>query len=341
MWVTLTPQKCRILRYDQRAHVELVALLTVHEGSVVSVAFSPGGKLLASASRDGTVQFWDLAESRSAFAIKLNSPLLSIAFSPDGQWLAAGGHGGAVVFCSAEERRALRELKLGQEVIQSVAFSPDGKLLAVGSGVWDEGERRFATGCLRVRRTADESFVGEWRDFQAPVSSVAFSPDGSLLAASSWDGWVRVWNVNEGWLKYAVKAYSGWARCAAFSPDGEILAVAGFSYQPMGSWWETTIPIWRAKDGSYLGALRAGILGFIRGHRGPINSIAFSPKSPTLASGGNDKTVKVWHIGGQLLCSLEGHIGLVNTVAFSPEGQILASGDSSGAIMLWRVNLNP
>jgi len=337
MWVILTPQRHRIVRYERGAEAELASVLTDHKSSVTAVAFSPNGKIFASASRDGSVRFWDLPERLPSFAINLNHPALSISFSPDGQWLAIGSHGGVVSFCRIGDRKVTRTLELEQEIVQAVAFSPDGKLLAIGSGVWSESERRFATGKLRIWHTEAEEFINSWEDFPAPVSSVAFSPEGLLLAASSWDGQVKVWQVSDGSLKYSVKAYMGWVRSIAFSPDGKLLATAGFSYMPMGSWWETPIPIWRAQDGTYLGSLRAGVLGFIRGHRGPINAVSFSPNGQILASGGNDKTVKIWRVDGNLLCSLEGHIGLVNTVAFSPDGQFLASGDSNGTVSLWCV----
>lgn len=339
MWLTLTPQKCRVVRYERGVGVELVAALTDHKGSVVAIAFSPNGKVFASASRDGTVRFWHLPECQQAFVVNLDYPALSVSFSPDGQWLVVGSYGGMVSFCHVGDQKIVEVLELGQEIIQAISFSPDGELVAIGSGVWSEGEGRFATGKLRILRAETEDFVKVWNEFQSPVNSVAFSPDGSLLAAGSWDGQVKVWQVKDWSFKYSVRAYRGWVRCVVFSPKGELMVAAGFSYQPMGSWWETPIPIWRAQDGTYLSSLRVGTLGFIRGHRGPINTVAFSPNGQILASGGNDKTVKIWNIEGYLLCSLEGHIGLVNAVAFSPDGQFLASGDSNETILVWRVNI--
>ncbi len=334
------PQRYRILRYESGVEIDLVEILTDHKGSVTAVAFSPNCKIFASASRDGTVRFWDLPECKKGLTVNLNQPTLSISFSPDSKWLAIGSYGGAVSFCSVSDKKVTKTFELGQEVVQAVAFSPDGKLLAIGSGVWSESERRFAIGKLRILQTGSEEVVNSWEDFKSPVSSVAFSPDGQLLAASSWDGLVRVLRTSEGSLNYALRAYTGWVRCIAFSPDGDLLGTAGFSFLPMGSWWETPIPIWKAKDGTPSGSLRVGTLGFIRGHRGSINAIAFSPDGQLLASGGNDKTIKIWHIDGVLLCSIEGHIGLVNTVAFSPDGQLLTSGDSNGTIMCWHIRFN-
>ncbi|MFN3422734.1 MAG: WD40 repeat domain-containing protein, partial [Armatimonadota bacterium] len=131
MWLTLTSQKHRVVRYERNVQVEFVSVLTPHEGPVVAVAFSPDGKILASASRDGTVQFWDFSEHRQAFEVELKHPPLSISFSPDSQWLAIGGYGGLVSFCRVGDQKVVKVLELDDEVIQAIAFSPNGKLLAI------------------------------------------------------------------------------------------------------------------------------------------------------------------------------------------------------------------
>jgi len=337
MAFTLTPAKHRVVCYERGVQAELMATLTGHSRSVVSVSFSPNGKLLASASRDGTVRLWLLPEAETQTVWELGHPTLTVAFSPDGELLSAGGHGGVVGIYRVNEGKVAMSLELSNEVVQAVSFSPGGKLLVIGTGVWNEKERRLSTGSVKLWSLDGNEFVTEWAGFEAPVNFVAFSPDGKFLASGSWDGKVRVWQTGYEPPKYTIAAHTGWVRCVAFSPDGKLLATPGFSYQPMGSWWETPIPIWRTEDGKLQILLRAGLLGFIRGHRGPVNSAVFSPNGKFIASGGNDKTVKIWHIEGRLLCSLEGHIGLVNSVAFSPDGQFLASADSDGSIFLWRI----
>ena len=335
MAFTLTPVKHRIVYYERGVQAELMATLKGHSRSVVAVSFSPNNKLLASASRDGTVRLWLFPKAETQTVWELGHPTLTVAFSPDGELLATGGHGGVVGIYRVNEGKTAMRVELRDEVVQAVSFSPDGKLLAIGTGIWDEKERRLSTGSVKLWSLGGNELVAEWIGFDAPVNSVTFSPDGKFFAVGSWDGKVGIWQTEPDSPKYIVVAHTGWVRCVAFSPDGKLLATPGFSYQPMGSWWDTPIPIWRTEDGKMQILLRAGLLGFIRGHRGPVNSAVFSPNGKFIASGGNDKTVKIWHIEGRLLCSLEGHIGLVNSVAFSPDGQFLASADSDGSILLW------
>lgn len=334
------PVKHWVVYYKKGVQVELMATLSGHSGSVVAVSLSPNNKLLASASRDGTVRLWLLPEAETQTVWELGHPTLTVAFSPDGESLAAGGHGGVVGIYRVNEGETAARVELRNEVVQAVSFSPDGKLLAIGTGVWDRRGNRLSTGSVKLWSLNGNEFVAEWVGFEAPINSVAFSPDEKFLAAGSWDGKVRVWQTEFDLPKYIILAHTGWVRCVAFSPDGNLLATPGFSYQPMGSWWETPIPIWRAEDGKLQILLRVGLFGFIKGHRGPVNSAVFSPNGHLIASGGNDKTVKIWHIEGRLLCSLEGHMGLVNSVAFSSDGQFLASADSNSSIFLWHIISN-
>jgi WD40 repeat protein/subtilase family serine protease len=157
------------------------------------------------------------------------------------------------------------------------------------------------------------------------VTSVAFSPDGSLLASSgSWDATIKLWRVSDGALVRTLTGHTDWVNSVAFSPDGSLIASGSD---------DSTIKLWRVSDGALVRTLT--------GHWGPVTSVAFSPDGRLLASSGSDdSTIKLWRVSdGALVRTLTGHWGPVTSVAFSPDGRLLASSGSWDAtIKLWRVS---
>jgi len=110
----------------------------------------------------------------------------------------------------------------------------------------------------------------------------------------------------------------GWVRDVAYSPKGDIIAVA------------TSIGVW------LYDAQTHKEIALLTGHSADVTSVAFSPDGQTIASGGDDNTLKLWSVAQRReIASLTGHSSYVTSVAFSSDGQTLASGSEDGTILVW------
>jgi WD40 repeat protein len=115
----------------------------------------------------------------------------------------------------------------------------------------------------------------------ACVWSVAFSPDGRLLASGSEDHTIKLWEVASGSLVRTLSGHTDHVFSVAFSPDGRLLASGA-------AWPDNTIKLWEVATGSFVRTLT--------GHTNSVYSVAFSPDGRLLASGSEDKTIRLWDI---------------------------------------------
>jgi WD40 repeat protein/serine/threonine protein kinase len=298
-----------------------------HESGVYSVAFSPDGQYLATATKDGFVRLWRAKDGQELRKWPAHQGgATTVSFSPGGRHLASGSWDGTVKLWDVEKalqgevHAPLLRLEHTHRVrVWWVTFSPDGLRLASAGGR-DADEK----GEVKVwdLNTGQEALT--LSSFTESVRCVQFSPDGRRLAACR-RGMVQVWDAQTGREQLTCGDPQRRFQGVAFSPDGRRLAAVDglLNVDPDGE-----VKVWDAQTGQEVLSLR--------GHVGGLRSVAFSPDGRRLASAGLDQTVKLWDAQtGQEVLTLRGHIDNVFGLAFSAGGHQLASASLDHTVRIW------
>jgi eukaryotic-like serine/threonine-protein kinase len=346
------PSEALSVFQEARAADTRMAVVAGHGDRIRSIAFSPDGHRLVTASVDQSARVWDTTTGRQMLLLSGHSDgLRSVAFSPDGLKIVTGSRDKTARVWDAQTGRELMRLEGHTEWVTSAAFSPDGRRIITGSFdstaiIWDAGSGRqllkltghsdrvtgaaFSPDSKRIVTASADKTARIWDAATGAqlallvghtdrLTSASFSPDGRRIITTAYDNVARLWDSDSGRPLKVLTGHADFVEAAAFSPDGRRLATA--SDDRTARLWDTVS--------------EAEILVLV-GHSQSVSSATFSPDGKRVATAGTDKTVRVWDsASGRSLIESHGHTGSVASVAFSPDGTRLITASLDKTARIW------
>ncbi|MBD2515733.1 serine/threonine protein kinase [Nostoc sp. FACHB-973] len=322
----LTTKAGDIWQQDTK-HLRLTKILDKLLQNVASQRFQSADEVMQAMGMESKPQhlklpnlLWHCSSTLTEYSPVLSS-VNALAFCPEGKILASANDDKNIKLWDLNTKKVIASLSEHRQAVKSVAFSPDGKILASASD--DKTIKLWDINTLKEIST----LLGH----SHAVKSVTFSPDGQILASGSWDKTVKLWNVNTGDQICTLTGHKLQVNSVAFSPQGQIIASASY---------DRTIRLWQiSSQKEFKNCPCYTLSGILSGHAWAVLTVAFSPDGKVLATGSDDKTIKLWEVNtGQLISTLSGHSWSVVSVAFTADGKTLISASWDKTVKLWKVS---
>jgi WD40 repeat protein len=304
----------------------------VHASYVVAVTWDPNGTRIASAGGDGTVRVWEAETGQTLLTYrghthwlnKINRQITvyTVSWGPKGDRIASAGVGANVRIwdVTTGQTLTLYEGHSGlSPYVFAVAWSPDGKKIASACSSPGLDKTIHLWDAVTGQRLNRYDVPSDWLP-NFSVLSLAWSPDGTRIAATCGHNVIRVWNTETGQLVSTQRGGSEWVHHIAWSPDSRYLAVAQSDHKAR---------VWDMSTGTNVTIYHE--------HKDSVRYIAWSPDGTALATASNDRTVHIWEpLTGKRLFIYKGHSDWATSVDWSPDGTRIASASNDKTVHIWQ-----
>jgi WD40 repeat protein len=303
-------------------------ILRGHTDSVVSLAFSYDGNLLASAGgeNDRSIIVWDVPTRKGFTPLRNNSRTLTdVAFIPRAgeTLLASSSRDTTIGLYKVTTDQPLSDLlPTVQGEVTALGVDAGGDILATA---YRQNELRL----LKIAGDSEQVMKQNLANFRSLLSD-AFSPDGKRLAYGATDGTIYVINLETGEEVYSITDAPGPAYSLAYGESYLASSHCAIPLNEDGSCEQSEIRIWDASNGQAVGQP-------LSAHTDLITSLAISHDDKLLASGSRDQSILIWDLdkGETKGLPLTRHLGAVTSLDFSPDAKTLISGSSDQTMIIW------
>ncbi|XP_012216041.1 notchless protein homolog 1 [Linepithema humile] len=336
--------------FKVRAVTRCTGSLEGHKEAVISVAFSPDGKHLASGSGDTTVRLWDIYTQTPHYTCEGHRHwVLCISWSPCGSKLASACKNGLIYLWDPNTGKQIGKAMAGHKMwVTSLCWepyhkNPECQYLVSASKDCD----------IRIWDTKRAQTCRVLSGHMKSVTCVKWGGSGLIYSASQ-DRTIKVWRAEDGVLCRTLEGHGHWVNTLALNVD-YVLRTGPFQLESITN--KTDNPLeYARKQYESVGEERlvSGSDDFtlflwkpekekkpiarMTGHQQLINDVKFSPDGRTIASASFDKSIKLWNSNtGTYIASLRGHVQAVYSVAWSADSRLLVSGSADSTLKVWNM----
>ncbi len=311
------------------------AAATAAEQPIRAAAFSPDGAIVATAGDDKLIHTWSAANGVPIDILKGHAaPIAALAFAKDGTLTSTDTAGASLAWSLAPAWKLTRTLGADgpgspfADRVNALAFSPDGKFLAIGGGEPSRGgeikilDVQSAIPAAASPHPVSEpapKFAREFANLHTDaVLSLAYSPDGKLLASGGADKVARILDLSTGKVVRNLEGHTHHILGLSWSADGRTLATAGA---------DNVVKVWDAATGDRKKNLE--------GYDKEVTAVQFIGAADQVVTASGDNRVRIVALDGKEVRALPEVADFMQSAAASADGKVIIAGGQDGVLRVW------